>query len=308
METRHSLPGFDLDAFKAFLNNQVDAVAQSVEAVDAGACGAAVETAYDIGLELVAGAMAGPTARAPWVDLAWQRLAPVLGKLLAVEPSETLGTISNAVIRMGTVSGVRVRSWLDDMERLAGQCKDVAELRRLGAVCAWRAGMAHLRGPALEQALQLAPSLARAALGAPTNAPWPEIHASLLANPWSNPDGQSAQGWTVGSFSGFGGPFPAPPQVRGNADGFVVSSDARHFLVVADAFGAVVLPASAEEFAAGLETSAPALKLGPSGASLGGKSVESRLPSSELKAVSNKRSVALFSPWSHRIFVLPLPA
>lgn len=300
MEMRHRMPSLDLTAFKAFLNQQVDAVALAVETADPDATGDAVDAAYAIGLELVSKALAGPGAHAPWVDRAWQQLAPVLGNLLAKDATQTLGTISNAVIRLGGVAGARVPDWLDAMRRLAGQCQDVVELRRLGAVCAWRAGMAHLRGPALDQGSLLDPALACAAVAAPSNFTWPSLKASLLEDPWWSPREEPVRGWMVGSFTGFGGPFPAPPQVRGTRDGFVVASGSHHFLLVADAFGAVVLPAGEEEFSAGQTASVDA--------KLVGRLPASPLPPADLKTVRNERSVALYSPWSHRIHVLPLPA
>ncbi|MCW4455533.1 hypothetical protein OK348_12125 [Flavobacterium sp. MXW15] len=307
-ETRHRLPAFDTAAFKAFLVHQVDAVAVAVDAVDPAATPEAVAVAYDIGLDLVGQGLAGPAARLPWVDLAWQRLPPAIAALVAGSPLQALGTVTNAVVRMGSVPGARVEQWVERMSALAGGCADVAALRRLGALCAWRCGMTHLRRGALEQAANLPPALALAALGAPPSSDWDTVGRRLEAQPWWNPgaDEAPAQGWTVGGFTGLGGPFAAPPQVRGGEDGFVVASGGRHHLLLADAFGAVVLPATAAEFEGAASTVSPKVRIAPEGVHIDGRPVAFDVPEDGLQAVSNATSVAVFSPWSHRIRVLPL--
>lgn len=308
-EARHQQPGFDTAAFSAFASDTLDAVCVAVQAVDPLATGAAVEAAFEIGLTLVGQGLAGPKARLPWVDRAWKQLAASIARLIAQAPTETLGTVTNAVVRLSSVRGVRVEEWIDTMRALAGRCAVLDELRALGALCAWRAGMAHLREPALAQADRLDPALASAALGAP-DVPWASLRERLAADRWWNPSigAVDAQGQTLGGFSGMDGPFAVPPAIRAGAGHFVAESAGRHFLLMADAFGAVVLPAAANEFAQADAAAAPGVAITPRGGSVGGREIAFAVPGDRMQAVGRADSVALFSPWSHHVRIVPARA
>jgi hypothetical protein len=308
-EARHRQPTLDTAAFGAFVTGTLDAVCVAVDAIDPLATIAAVEAAFDIGLTLVGQGLAGPSARLPWVDRAWQELAPAIAPLLVQAPAETLGAIANAIVRLDSVRGVRVGDWIDTMRELAPRCRSLDELRALGALCAWRAGMAHLREPALAQAAQLGPTLATAALGAPAM-PWTDLRERVSTDRWWNPmtGDVNAQGHTVGGFSGLDGPFAVPPEVRGGSGHFVAESAGRHFLLIADAFGAVVLPASPGEFAQAAATQAPGVSITPRGGSLHGRDIAFAVPGERMKAVADADSVAFFSPWSHYVRIMPARA
>lgn len=305
-EARHRQPTLDTAAFGAFVTDTLDAVCTAVAAIDPLAIVAAVEAAFDIGLTLVGQGLAGPSARLPWVDRAWKALAPAIAPLLVQAPAETLGTLANAIVRLDSVRGVRVAAWIDTMRDLAPRCHSLDELRALGALCAWRAGMAHLREPALAQAAQLDPALAAAALGAPDRS-WTEVRERVFVDRWWNPATGSvdAQGHTVGGFSGLDGPFAVPPDVRDGAGHFVAESAGRHFLLIADAFGAVVLPAAPGDFAQAGVTQVPGVSITPRGASVHGRDIAFAVPGERMKAVAGADSVALFSPWSHHVRIVP---
>jgi hypothetical protein len=308
VETRHRMPGLDTAAFGAFVSHEIDAVCVAVDGADRHATERVVEAAFDIGLELVAQGLAGPAARVPWVNRAWQCLATPAAHLIASAPVDTLGAITNAVIRLGSVPGVRVDEWIDAVSALAARCESVEKLRSLGAVCAWKAGMTHLRHIALDHADHLGPELAAAALGA--SLPWPALRERLRNDGWWNPstDAIDIQGQTIGGFSGLGGPFATPPEVRVGRDGFVAESAGRHFLLVADAFGAVVLPASPAEFAAATSDTARDVSITSRGARVHDTPVEFAVPADRMKAVANADSVAFFSPWSHLVRIVPARA
>jgi hypothetical protein len=308
-EARHRQPALDTAAFGAFVTGTLDAIGAAVDAIDPLATGAAVEAGFDIGLNLVGQGLAGPSARLPWVDRAWQALAPAVAPFIAQAPTETLGLLANAVVRLGNVRGVRVDAWIDHLRELAPRCRNLDDLRAIGALCAWRAGMAHLREPALAQAAQLDPALAAAAIGAP-DTPWNDLHERLRTDRWWNPStgDVNAQGQTVGGFSGLDGPFAVPPEVRGNAGHFVAESAGRHFLLMADAFGAVVLPASPGEFALAGATQAPGVAITPRGGSVHGREIAFAVPGERMKAVAGGDSVAFFSPWSHHVRIVPARA
>ncbi|MEG0184686.1 MAG: hypothetical protein RR704_14665, partial [Stenotrophomonas sp.] len=78
------------------------------------------------------------------------------------------------------------------------------------------------------------------------------VRTQLQQDRWWHPQRATVdlRGHRVGGFTGLDGPFPAPPQVRAMAEGFVLESAGQYFLLLADAFGAVLLPAEANEYAA----------------------------------------------------------
>ncbi|MBD9369007.1 hypothetical protein [Xanthomonas sp. XNM01] len=316
-QARRRWPSLDTAAFSAFVAQTLDPLCVAVARVDPAAVQPVGELAFELGLDLVGQGLAGPAARLPWVDQAWQRLAPAAAALLVQAPRETLGAISNAVLRLADVSGARVDAWIDAMAALAPGCRSVAQFRAVGALCAWRAGMAQLRRPALEQGDRLPAALAVAALGGEGD-DWGMLRGRFEADRWWHPGmtGADRRGWTVGGFTGLGGPFAVPPRLRAVADGFVAESAGRCFLLMADAFGAVVLPASAEEFAAGSETpaevpaGAAALRradgsddAGPAAAAAA--AAVDFAPRGSVRAVAGGAGVALCSPLSHHVRLLP---
>lgn len=301
-DARHRWPGLDMAAFSAFVTQTIDPLCQAIQRHHPSATQSACEAAFEIGLELVAQGHAGPKARLPWVEQAWRSLAPALAPLLADAPRETLGTISNAVVRLGAIPDIRVAQWIHAMAAHAGVCTSLPELRDIGALCAWQAGMVQLRRPALARIDALPANTVAAVLGIDAG-DLASVRVQLEQDRWWNPRQGSVdlRGHRVGSFSGLDGAFPAPPQVRAAAEGFVVESAGGYFLLLADAFGAVLLPASAAEYAAG-SSSGPAPDVT---ARLGVQWMAPALSKDNLCAVSGASGIALFSPWSHHVHVLP---
>jgi hypothetical protein len=321
-EARRRDPGLDTDALTAFVRSGVDAVARAVEPVDAQATPAAVREAFDLALILVAQGLAGPAARHPFVERVWREVAPGCARLLAAQPRAVLGALSNAAAHVAAVPGAQAARWVDEMKRLAPQAADLAQLRVLGQVAAWRSGLPQYRRGALEAADQLPPTLALVAAGGPAlpadapDAParWLRMQQALLANPWWACDDErldaQRQWLEVGGFRGLGGPFAEPPRVRAGLDGFIVGSGAgQHHLLLADAFGAVLLPATAQDWeqagadAAALKREQTAtlqgrhLRLGP-------RSVELDGPAGGLELAQDAHTAVVASPFSHRLRVL----
>lgn len=310
-EARHRLPGLDTAAFAAFVRDAVDPLCVVVDRVDSRATADVADVAFDLALDLVGQGFAGPKARMPWVGRAWTEVAPAAAALVAQSPLPTLAALTNAAAKLGGTPGVRVDAWLAPMRALAPHCESVARLRDLGALCAWHAGMAQLRDAALAAADRLPPTLAAAVFGTSANG-WATLRAALHADRWWDParGGIDPQGRVVGGFAGFGGAFSAPPQVRVGADGFIVRSGERHHLVIADAFGAVVLPAGAAEFAQARDdasdTAPPGVQLGAHGVRVHGDDIAFAAPVDGLRATGSGDSVALSSPWTHWLRVVPL--
>ncbi|OEZ57157.1 hypothetical protein JAB5_04620 [Janthinobacterium sp. HH103] len=300
-EARRRFPSLDMAAFGAFLLDGVDPLIVAVVAAAPERAGGATLAAYDMALELVGHGLAGPAAKNPFLNTVWRELAPQFAPLLATAPIDVLGMLSNAAIHIASVAGARPAQWQRELAALAPQVATLAQLRAVGQVLAWRAGVAHFRQGALAAADTLPPDLALAAFGEP-GAPWPQVRAQLLDYPWRG----NAEGREFGSFTGLGGDFGAPPQVRAAADGFIVRSGERHYLLVADAFGAVLHSATAQEFEQG-QTGMPAsVRLDGTTLQIGARRIELDVPTGDIAIAANAHTVAVTSPWTHAIRLLPL--
>ena len=300
-EARRRFPALDMAAFGAFLRDGVDPLVVAVAAAAPERVGGATLAAYDMALELVGHGLAGPAANNPVLNTVWRELAPQFALLLASAPVDALGMLSNAAIHIACVAGARPAQWQRELAALAPQIATLAQLRAVGQVLAWRAGVAHFRQGALAAADTLPPALALAAFGEP-GASWPQVHAQLMANPWRG----NAEGREFGSFSGLGGDFATPPLVRATDDGFIVRSAERHYLLVADACGAVLHSATAQEFDHA-QTGAPAsVRLDGATLQIGARRIELDVPAGDIAIAANAHTLAVTSPWTPAIRLLPL--
>ncbi|MGV8866167.1 MAG: hypothetical protein ACOH2S_04535 [Janthinobacterium svalbardensis] len=301
VEARRRFPSLDMAAFGAFLHDGVDPLVVAVAAAAPERVGGVTLAAYDMALELVGHGLAGPAAKNPFLNSVWRELAPQFSSLLATAPVEVLGMLSNAATYLCAVAGARPAQWQTGMAAVAPQVGSVAQLRAVGQVLAWRAGVAHFRQGALAAADTLPPALALAAFDEP-GAQWPQVHAQLMANPWRG----NAEGREFGSFSGLGGAFGTPPQVRATKDGFVVRSAERHYLLVADAYGAVLHSATAQEFAQAQTGTPSAVHLDGATLHIGARSIVLDVPAGDIALAANVHTIAITSPWTHAIRLLPL--
>ena len=292
-----------MDAFGQFLSNEVETIMRAVAEAAPERLPAVLLVAYDIALELLGQTLAGPRARSRMVSQVWGALVPCYADLLARHPAEVLGTLTNAAVHLESINGVRTGQWLDQMAALAPHITDVAELKAAGQLLAWRAGAAHFRLGALDAAAALPEHLALAALGVQGQPDWPALLARLRDDPWHD-DAEGAR--EVGSFTGFGGEFSVPPEVRAYPDGFLVKCEERYFLLVADARGAVLHPASADEYAAALAHAQPAdFQFDGTRLRVGKREAALDLPAGELRVCQNAHTIAVSSPYTHSIRLLP---
>lgn len=301
VEARRRFPSLDMAAFGAFLHDGVDPLVVAVAAAAPERVGGATLAAYDMALELVGHGLAGPAAKNPCVNTVWRELAPSFAPLLATAPVDVLGMLSNAAIHIASVAGARPAQWQRELATLAAQIVTLAQLRAVGQVLAWRAGVAHFRQGALAAADTLPPALALAAFGEP-GAQWPQVHAQLLDSPWRG----NADGREFGSFTGLGGDFATPPQVRATDDGFIVRSGERHYLLVADAYGAVLHGATAQEYEQANTGMPSSVRLDGATVHLGARSIALDLPAGDIALAANAHTLAITSPWTHAIRLLPL--
>jgi hypothetical protein len=224
---------------------------------------------------------------------------------------EVLGTLSNAAVNIGKVSNARPEQWLREMKSLAPQVKSLQQLQSLGQILAWRAGLAHFRLGAIRAADQLPQALALSALGTTIETVWAAVRPKLLANPWWIPDqaepNSNPSGMEIGQFTGFGGEFIEPPEVRACPEGFFIKSGARYSLLIADSFGAVLHAATQEEFEhAKMHQFAKAVTPNGTRLAIGSRQIELNLPANHITAICNNHTVAVTSPFSHAIRLLPM--
>jgi hypothetical protein len=248
-EAQRIYPAFRADAFLWFLEEGVDGVAVAVEQVDRSRLPAAVLAAYELALGLAGRSLVGPSARSQALTEAWRSLFPRLARLIAAQPAQVLGMLSNAIIHLEGIVGARTGQWAEELAALAPHLESVEQLRIAGQVLAWRAGAAHFRAGAIAAAASLPEALALRAFGAEGWHSWQAFRNAVEHDLWwGGVDPHAMRERRTGSFSGFGGLFAIPPDIRAAGDVFVVKSGDRHFLLIADAYGAVLQPAGAEEF------------------------------------------------------------
>lgn len=301
LDARRRFPALDMQQFSAFLHDGLDPLAVAVAAAAPERAGSFTVAAYDMALELVAHGLAGPAAKNPFLNTVWRELAPCFAPLLASAPVPVLGMLSNAAIHVSGVAGARPAQWRDEMATIAPQLASVAELRAVGQILAWRAGIAHFRLGAIAAADSLPPHLALAVFGEPC-ADWPQLRAQLLENPWRG----NAQGREFGAFTGLGGDFATPPQVRATHDGFIVFSGERHYLLVADAHGAVLHGATPDEYVQASMQLPASVRLDGATVQIGARSMALDLPPGEIALAANEHTLAITSSCTHAIRLLPL--
>ncbi|XYJ12672.1 hypothetical protein ACSUZJ_12010 [Telluria sp. B2] len=298
---------FDEAAFTAFLVVEVDGVVQAAARLAEDRVHAVASAAYDIALELNGLSGAAGAGGAAFVSQVWRELAPALARLVALHPEQVLGMLSNAALHLTSLAGARSAQWLDEMIALAPRIETPAELRAVGQVLAWRAGAAHFRVGALAAADGLPESLALAAFPGYGEQDWRALRSRLQADPWHRPGHEG--GCEIGGFTGLGGTFATPPQVRAGVDCFVVESGERHFLLLADAYGAMLLTATPEEFAAAdQDAQQPGVEVASNMLLVGRQAIAIDLPAAGLKACATAATIAITSPYTHAIRLVPREA
>ena len=295
-------PGFDTAAFSAFLTSALDPLLGAVLAARPAGAAAFVDAAFDMVVALTEQGWAGEQPRAKVVGELWRDVAPGMAPLVAANARETLGPLTNAAIKLAGEPGVKLADWLDTLRRFAGQAGSGRELRALAIVAAWRSGAAHLRGAAL--AAEIDPALASAAVGAEASADWAQLVESFAADRWWTPDLSAPQdGHRLGAFTGFGGRFVEPPRLGMLGESFILSSAGEHFLLEADAYGVTLRPVTPEQSAATVPASRATLEGGH--LRTVDRLVPCEWPQDGLRSAATADSVALVSPLSYAVRVLP---
>jgi hypothetical protein len=263
---RREHPALDAAAWSSFVASHLNPLVQAVAAVAPNAVVEVATTAWEIGLGLVGQRLAGPQAKDSSINQTWSSVFVTAAALVAQAPARIIASLSNAASNLGVstpligVTPVNCASshtvptqWIPLLESIALVATNPDDFLAAAQVAAWRSGLAHFRPSALAKAQSLPPALALTALDA-AGQDWNEIYSKLMADPWFTPaqsQGRAAQGLRVGAFRGFGGQFTVPPVLSTFNEQIFVRSGDDVWLLVADAFGATLHRATAEEFALG---------------------------------------------------------
>lgn len=253
---RRRWPRLDAADFSLFLRDHLSPLATALASAAPAQSLIMLDQAYDLGLQLVAEKIAGPSATHPEVNHLWREVFPTLAVPLAAAPRRLLGSLSNAAHHLAATPGTRPKLWRSRLSALAPRCADASQLLIVAQLLAWRAGLAHYRASALAAADTLPPALALAVFDAPAGLDWPQVRAAHLANPWlgygpdQRPLAPAALTRRLGAFRGFGGPFMTPPLVSRSGAQLLVRSGDEAWILLADAFGATLHRASPQEIAA----------------------------------------------------------
>lgn len=260
---RRLYPDLEPENFSEFLRTRVDAVVDSVAAVNADHAAEVAMVAYDTALALVGQRLAGPNARLSEIEEGWSRILPKIPVLVSSAPTRIFPAISNAIYLLATTPNAQAKRWIETMETLSDQCVNMEDFLKLGQFVAWLSGLAHLREGALKLSDELPEPLTLAALQVDPNLTWAEIRPRLLSDPWFNPSvskepvNATRVVARVGAFRGFGGLFTSPPLVVAMDQHFLTRSGDETWLLTADCFGATFHRATFEEFQAAVTQSKP---------------------------------------------------
>jgi len=304
-EAQRVFPAFRADAFLRFLEEGVDGLAVAVVEMDRPRLPAVVLAAYEVGLELIGRALVGPSARSQVLADAWRTLFPRMARLIAAQPSQVLGMLSNAIVHLEGI-GARTGQWGDELSMLAPHLESAAHLRIAGQVLAWRAGAAHYRAGAVAAAAALPEALALRAFGASGWSSWQSFRSDVEHDPWwGGGDAYATRERQAGSFTGFGGQFAVPPEVRAAGEVFFVKSGDRHFVLIADAYGAVLQPAKEEEFEYANQFQSRCEHALRDGMLLvGPQRIVLDVPEPGLAVCATAATIAIASPYTHAIRLL----
>lgn len=241
---RRRWPRLDAGDFSLFLRDQFSPLAAALETQDIFAV---LDPAYEIGLQLVAEKLAGPSAADPAINALWLSVFPSIKKLIASSPRRVISSLSNAAHHLTATPDTRPEAWQKHLVELAPRAVNIEEFLTIAKILAWRAGLPQYRASAVAAADSLAPDLALTLLDAPDGSSWPEVRDAHLANPWFGFGMSVRKNSCIGKFRGFGGLFLTPPLVVRSGSHILVRSADEAWILVADAFGATLHRASHEE-------------------------------------------------------------
>jgi hypothetical protein len=238
----------DEAAFQEHLRMTVNELVGGVARVRPERVRAALNSLFDVSLDLFAAGLLGPNKKHPHVNAAWHEVLPQALRLLAQDATRVAGCLSNAVDHLAAHASARPSEWINGMRKLSSHCDSLTQWLDAGKVLAWRAGLVQYRLAALRIARTMQWNLAARCfdkLDDETEADWHKRLERLEADRWFSPLGGQAEEAgrslrivrTTGGFCGFGGPCQRPPTVSLEGGNLYVIAGNETFQLLADVFG-----------------------------------------------------------------------
>lgn len=240
----------------AFLIHLAETVAPIVTAVERSypeRVRGVVQQLTDVSLDLFAASLLGAEPQTPLVRTLWRDVLPRLSQLVALDPRNLAGGLSNAAVQVAAHRGARADEWVARLAATLPRCASVPQAFDVGVVLAWQAGLTQFRAAALDALLRLPEPLAGSLLDSSRSSAPGEVAACVAAlrgDRWRRCDAGLASTISspkpipvrcvakVGAFRGCGGPFLRPPRVYVREQQLLVTDGGDFWHLQADAYGA----------------------------------------------------------------------
>lgn len=262
------------------------------------------DIAVEVGVKATGLRLLGVNAAESWITELWRNTFPALTMHLSNDPLTVIAELSHATAQFSAHRASRPQQWLRLLTVLGPKAADLAQLRLLGKVLAWRSGLAHYRTGALAAADQLPTELVEAALQIPTSQSWAEWRDPLNASRWPGSrieaTGLLAK---VGAFRGFGGVFLEPPTLATRDGDLIARSGGDAWVICADLFGATLHRTQDFGEPAGVTCEEPVLILGDF-VFLPSQAVELGAAAPVTSAVQQGNILAITTKNSHAVWLL----
>ena len=249
--TAQRYPQLDGGELLRFIAESVDPLICAVHRHDSQAVADVVNVAYDCALQLVGQRLTLDVGRYRVIPETWREVLTAAAAVLSDRPARLIPAFTNAVHQLASSESADAVTWKQRMRRLAAQATSEEELLRAGEVVAWQCGLAHYREAALAALNVLPEPLACLALELEAQQ-WEPTRRRLQSDRWFDHAQPHSTAMRIvrhaGGFRGLGGSFLQPPLVKSVSGGWLVQSAADRWLLIADAFGATLHRATAEEW------------------------------------------------------------
>lgn len=156
-------------------------------------------------------------------------------KIVATFPVRVIKSIDSALKEILIYKPESAASWTVNFGKIAYYISSIDEFLSVGRIVAWTAGLAHLRGRAINEHSLLRDDL-KQAIRKTTGI---DV-APHFSHPWFYFNNAFVR--AVGGFIGFGGNFVSAPKVAKVGEAILVADQKHSYALFADSFGTVLLP------------------------------------------------------------------
>ncbi len=178
----------------------------------------------------------GNTIKFPYLEVSFKKILTGFDNVFLDKPVLFISTIVNAVVKLSGQLGEKINSWVGCL--LLFKEYDLAAIKQIGFVLAWKSGIARYRKHALELCKNLKSEILCKIFNTDISA---QIIQRMEKDPWYNPEEiekkEKPELRLLGGFEGFNGKFVKPPNVFLCEGGIVVADGINCHLVYADIYG-----------------------------------------------------------------------